>query len=141
MGCASGQKEEVQAVRLPTVNGVIRVTVSNAKIEHLTSSFFAMDPYVKVKISNQTATSKVILKGGKEPVFNESFEFFINSCFQTDGRRLEIQLWDQNKTSDTLIGFGIADLDPIIMTKKPKTDLRIFLNHDLKPAGIVNTIV
>ncbi len=75
---------------------------------------FSMDPYVKLKVSNQTAISKVVRKGGKDPIFNESFEFFINSCYQINGRHLQVELWDSNKTSDSLIGFGITDLDPIL---------------------------
>lgn len=53
---------------------------------------------------------------------------------------MQIELWDSNKTSDSLIGFGITDLDPILqpnIERKPKK-MRIFLNYDIKPAGIIN---
>lgn len=55
------------------MNGVLRVTVKDAKIMHETSSFFSMDPYIKIRMSNQSAETKVIAKGGKLPIFNESF--------------------------------------------------------------------
>ena len=51
-----------------------------------------------------------------------------------------MELWDSNKTSDSLIGFGMMDLDSILqpsVDKKPK-NMRIFLNYDIKPAGVVN---
>ncbi len=48
---------------------------------------------------------------------------------------------DKNKTSDSLIGFGIVDLDPIINSKVPKTTLRCFINYDRKPAGFVTLYV
>jgi hypothetical protein len=48
---------------------------------------------------------------------------------------------DKNKTSDSVIGFGIVDLDPIINFKTPKTDLRVFITHERKPAGFVNLVV
>lgn len=47
------------------MNGILKVTLVNAKIEHMTSSVFAMDPYVKIRMSNQSITSKVVKKGGK----------------------------------------------------------------------------
>ena len=47
-----------------------------------------MDPYFKIRVSNQAAASKVVVKGGKDPIFNESFEFFINSSYQSEGRHL-----------------------------------------------------
>lgn len=102
-----------------------------------------MDPYFKLKVSNQSVTGEVVKKGGKEPIFNQSFDFFINSCYKSEGRHLELELWDSNKTSDSLIGFGMADLDTILLSsketadKKPK-NLRVFLNYDIKPAGVVN---
>lgn len=123
-----------------------------------------MDPYIKLKVSNQSATTNVVKKGGKEPVFNEVFEFFINSCYQVEGRHLEVEVWDCNKTGDALIGVGMVDLDPVLLeggnnssgsnnTNNDKKDnsnnnnnnsnkiskpLRVFLNYDIKPAGVVN---
>ena len=72
------------------------MTISSANLTHETS-VFKMDPYIKLKLSNQEQASKVAIKGGKEPVFNESFWFHINSCFRIDGRNLEIKIMDKNK--------------------------------------------
>jgi hypothetical protein len=44
---------------------------------------------------------------------------------------------DQNKTSDSSIGYGIIDLDPILNAKTLKTELRCFINYENKPAGFV----
>ena len=41
------------------------ITIANAKLQHVTSSVFSMDPYVNLKMSNQNATTTVKLKGGK----------------------------------------------------------------------------
>lgn len=82
---------------------------------------FKMDPYVIVRLSNQTFTSKVIEDGDKNPNFSETFAFFINSCYKVHGRHLEVTLMDRKKVGgDAEIGFGIVDLDPIINFKKPK---------------------
>ena len=39
-------------------------------------------------------------------------------------------MWDKNKLSDSEIGYGILDLDPIIGGKIPTRDLRVFLNYN-----------
>lgn len=123
-----------------TVTGRLKITVTSAQLTHETS-VFKMDPYISLKLSNQHATSKVISKGGSNPVYNESFWFNINSCFRIDGRNLEIKVMDKNKVgSDKQIGFGIVDLDPIVNFKKPKEAFRCFLNYHSKPAGLVNLV-
>lgn len=48
---------------------------------------------------------------------------------------------DKNKTSDSIVGYGIVDLDPIINFKVPKTEMKVFITHDRKPAGLVNLII
>ena len=65
MGCGSNQKETDAPIRLQTVNGTLKITIANAKLQHVTSSVFSMDPYVNLKMSNQNATTTVKLKGGK----------------------------------------------------------------------------
>lgn len=100
-----------------------------------------MDPYVILKLSNQVFNSKVIEDGDKNPTFSESFSFFINSCYQTHGRNLEVALMDRKKIGgDAEIGFGIVDLDPIVNFKKPKDQFRCFLNYDRQQAGLINII-
>lgn len=87
MGCGSGQKEVSQPIRLKTVSGKLKITITNAVVFHKVS-VFKMDPYVVLKLSNQTFTSKVAEDGDKEPNFSETFSFFINSCYKTHGRNL-----------------------------------------------------
>lgn len=87
MGCGSGQREISAPIRLRTVTGRLKITITNAVIFHEVSSF-KMDPYAIVKVSNQSFTSKIVEKGDKNPSFNETFSFFINSCFMTHGRNL-----------------------------------------------------
>ncbi len=87
MGCGTGQSDVLGHQRIGTVTGTLKITLLNAFIKH-EASVFKMDPYVKVKLSNQEQTSKTISKGDKEPVFNEQFTFFINSCYKVHGRNL-----------------------------------------------------
>lgn len=127
-------------MRLSTVTGKLKITISNATLTHETS-VFKMDPYIILKLSNQEKRTKTITKGDKEPAFFETFEFYINSCFKSHGRNLEMTVMDQKKVgSDAEIGFGIVDLDPIINFKKPKEDFRCFINYNRELAGFVNVV-
>lgn len=140
MGCGSGQKEVTGPIRIQTVTGRIKITLTNAHVDHGVSSF-KMDPYVILKLSNQTQQTTVINKGDHDPLFNQSFVFHINSCYKNHGRNLEMLMMDKKKViSDAEIGFGIVDLDPVINFKKPKEEFRCFLNYDRKNAGFINLI-
>ena len=55
-----------------------------------------MNPYVKLKISSQEFSTKVISKGNKNPKFNETFTFLINSRHKIYGRSLEVTVMDEN---------------------------------------------
>jgi|JI10StandDraft_1071094.scaffolds.fasta_scaffold980368_1 Ca2+-dependent lipid-binding protein len=78
MGCGSGQKEVTAPIRLRTVTGKLKITITSATIFHEVS-VFKMDPYLLVRLSNQCFTSKVAEKADKTPTFNETFSFFVNS--------------------------------------------------------------
>lgn len=87
MGCGSGQKETSAPIRVVTPTGRLKITITNAILYHKVSSF-KMDPYIILRLSNQTYTSKVIQDGDKEPSFFETFTFVINSYYKVHGRNL-----------------------------------------------------
>lgn len=89
-----------------------------------------MDPYIILKLSNQTLTSKVVTKGGKKPNFSETFTFYINNYKKEYGRNLQMTLMDKKKIgTDNFIGFGIVDLNPVINLKKSKDEFRCMLTY------------
>lgn len=154
MGCGTSGLDAVKLnKKRETVFGVLEVRVQQALIEHETSVVFSMDPYVNVKFSNQKHSGTIIKKGGKNPKFNDVFKFIVNSCYKYYGRCLEVQLMDSNTGSDSLIGYGIIDLDPYlsalhvkspeqspghVIPKEPQSiSLRCFLNYDRKQAGFI----
>jgi len=49
------------------------------------------------------------------------FKFYVNSCYKVYGRCLEVEMWDSNTAIDSLVGFGIIDLDPYLnsLVNKP----------------------
>lgn len=140
MGCGTGQQQEVSNVRIATITGKLKLTITNAVLMHKVS-LLKMDPYFILKISNQVNNSKIIPNGDMNPTFNESFVFYINSCFKRHGRSLEVTLMDKKKIlADGEIGYGIVDLDPVINFKKTKDEFRCFINYDRQPAGYINII-
>lgn len=60
-----------------------------AQIEHLTSKFSTMDPYVVITFSNQTYKGKVVKNGGTNPRFGDKCVFYVNSCYK-QFRSLEV---------------------------------------------------
>lgn len=63
MGCGSSHSDSIGPVRISTVTGWIKVTVSTAHL-NIDSGVFKFDPYVRLKLSNQTKQTKIIPKGG-----------------------------------------------------------------------------
>jgi Ca2+-dependent lipid-binding protein len=95
--------------------GVLTVEILDANLERDTALMMKMDPYSQLKLGKVIQSTKTIKDAGKSPVFNEKFTWFINSDKISDGRRLEVTVWDKNKASDSEVGFGIVDIDPIIL--------------------------
>lgn len=103
-------------------------------------------------------------------MFNESFEFIINSCYKSDGRSVCIEVWDKHVLNDKMVGMGTIDIDPIInfdernmigsrvINKNKESDnndlsnnssqqlrnsqcrLKVFLSHGLEEVGYLNTL-
>jgi hypothetical protein len=65
-------------------------------------------------MSNQEFCGYIHKKPGRNNLFNESFEFTINSSFKPDGRSMTVELWNKHIINDKVIGISIIDLDPII---------------------------
>lgn len=121
MGCAAPKKQRKYIPPpLSTSAGTLNIKVTDGVLFHQ-ASLFTMDPYVKLKLSNQEKTSKVVEKGGKTPNFNETFSFYINSSNKLYGRNLQMTLMDRKKIGgDNLVGYGLVDLNPVIDLKKKK---------------------
>jgi Ca2+-dependent lipid-binding protein len=87
MGCGTPTSDSAMGPKVVSPIGKLRITLVNATIYHKVSSL-KMDPYMIVGFNSQVFTSKVIKDGDKSPVFSDSFSFFINSCYKSNGRNL-----------------------------------------------------
>ena len=70
MGCTTATPEARKMLKVPTLFGALHITVLNCHLDRNTNSFMAMDPYVKILISNQPKSTQVKYKGGFDPRFD-----------------------------------------------------------------------
>ena len=57
------------------------------------------------------------------------------------GRWLEVGVIDRNIGIDTEIGFGILDMDMIILNRLAHTQVKCHITHNMKAAGWVKAVV
>ena len=69
-------------------------------------------------------------------------KFFINSLTKVHGRTLTMEVWN-NRNSDSQVGFGVFDLEPVFNMKNKKaikkSDRKCFINYENKPGGFIET--
>ena len=123
---------------LDAITGKLRITVKNGQLLHDTS-ITKMDPYVILRLPNQERKTTTIEKGDVYPSFNQTFDFYINSCYKVHGRTLEVAVMDEKKLgSDKIVGYGIVDLDPLVNSKQLKHEFKCFITYKQKDAGFIN---
>ena len=63
-GCAGRPKKTKNVSKVATNTGTLAITITTAHITH-EASMFKMDPYIKLKVSNQEHKTNVKLKADK----------------------------------------------------------------------------
>lgn len=72
MGCTPSKTQlPLPPSPISTPCGVLKLTFESASIVH-EASIFKMNPYLKIKMGIQNYMSKVVVKGGKNPIFMET---------------------------------------------------------------------
>lgn len=75
-----------------------------------TDFFKKMDPYVILKLENQTFKTKTAKNAGKKPIWNDTFYFKKSP----DNKYIEFEVWDEDTfTPDDLVGKGSLPLTNI----------------------------
>lgn len=97
-----------------------------------------MNPFVKMRLTSHSYRTNTVKQGGKTPIFNEDFYFFINSESISHGRILELAVVDEGATFNSEVGYGIVDCDPVIMNKLSSLNQKCYIVYNQKPAGYVN---
>lgn len=142
MGCGTSHEQAVviepfiKAIMCP--KGTLTVELQNGVLDHDTAVMMKMDPYAQLTMNEQKFQTKVLKNAGKTPAFNEKHTWFVNSDRIVEGRKLEVAVWDSNTAIDEEIGYGIVDLDPVVMNKYQNLQQKCYLTYKRQPAGFVN---
>jgi Ca2+-dependent lipid-binding protein len=73
MGCTSSKGPGHKVLRVNTRCGSLKITILNCHLERNTNAVMTMDPYVKIKVSNQSKLTEIRKKGGYDPQFDANF--------------------------------------------------------------------
>jgi len=100
--------------------GVLKVIIVHGK-RLVIRDFTSSDPYVVVKVGNQSAKTKVI-NSCLNPVWNEELTFSIKESIN----ELKLEVFDKDRfKSDDKMGHAYLSLQPIISSSKLKRALQL----------------
>lgn len=90
------------------------------KAQHLHQpSFYKQDPYVQASLSGLTKRTKIALKGGQHPVWDDELRFTVLTDVGKDraNRILEVACYkDEQRGEDVLLGKGTVDIEETLKT-------------------------
>ena len=86
------------------INCKLKITLEKATFLHDADMFGKQDPFVKITCSGITYKTKVIEEGGKNPVWNETFEMTKIMEEVNKGEKLHIRCFDSDGPIDDHIG-------------------------------------
>ncbi|KAL3521807.1 hypothetical protein ACH5RR_014641 [Cinchona calisaya] len=100
--------------------GQVKVVVANGK-SLVIRDFKSSDPYVVLKLGNQTAKTKVI-NSCLNPVWNEEFSF----NFSEPVGKLKLEVFDKDRfKADDKMGHAQVSLQPLVAAARLKQVLRV----------------
>ncbi|KAI0221324.1 Extended synaptotagmin-3 [Massospora cicadina] len=109
--------------------GSLKVDVVEGRnLSNMDGMFGKNDAYVIVKVKNQKHKTNIIAKGGKNPVWNESFYFTVSA-----GDEVEVEVYDYDKIKDDLIGSVKIPLTEEM--KRAPLDCSYALSRAFQPKG------
>eukprot|EP00197_Chlamydomonas_leiostraca_P007216 CAMPEP_0202865554 /NCGR_PEP_ID=MMETSP1391-20130828/6227_1 /ASSEMBLY_ACC=CAM_ASM_000867 /TAXON_ID=1034604 /ORGANISM="Chlamydomonas leiostraca, Strain SAG 11-49" /LENGTH=341 /DNA_ID=CAMNT_0049545413 /DNA_START=102 /DNA_END=1127 /DNA_ORIENTATION=- len=113
--------------------GVLTVQLLFAKDLKDGDLFGKQDPYAKLTVGNQTFRSKTHNRGGKNPVWNETFRFTV-----INENTLEVTVWDEDMVSDDKIGWCNIDLAKVRTTRKEHLQQAVMRPKSGKQQGFIS---
>ncbi|KAF9061414.1 hypothetical protein BDP27DRAFT_361129 [Rhodocollybia butyracea] len=93
--------------------GTLVVVVLKAQNLH-NKSFFKQDVYATVTLNGVTKKTKVDVKGGQHPMWDDELRFPVLKDAAKKHRELEVSCWAKEHKDDTLLGEAKVDMTPTV---------------------------
>jgi hypothetical protein len=71
MGCTTSNPEARRMLKVPTLFGGLHITVNDFHLNEGSVNLETFNPYVKIIISNQFKSTKIVEKAGFDTTYNE----------------------------------------------------------------------
>ncbi|GIL89071.1 hypothetical protein Vretimale_16202 [Volvox reticuliferus] len=112
--------------------GVLSVTVEFAKDIKNRAWIGRQDPYCILRVGNQTFRTRTAVDGGRNPVWDETFEFNVEN--END---LEIDIMDDEVGRDEPLGSTSCTLAQVRLAGTDRMELPVISRHHEHQHGIV----
>lgn len=96
--------------------GTLVVVVLKARNLLDNHSFYKQDVYARVKIGDTTKETKVDVKGGQHPVWDEELRFPIFEAKSEKTRTLHFSCLSKESRKDDIVGSGKLDVSETLAT-------------------------
>lgn len=96
--------------------GTLVVVVLKARNLLDKHSFYKQDVYAQITLQGVTKKTKVEVKGGQHPVWDEELRFPVNEKTGKDGMTMEVSCWSKEPRSDDMVGKGELDITETLRT-------------------------
>ncbi|KAF9468164.1 C2 domain-containing protein, partial [Collybia nuda] len=96
--------------------GTLVVVVLKARNLNDKHSFYKQDVFAQVSLNGNTKRTKVDVKGGQHPIWDEEIRFPVMKDTAAKFRKLEVACFAKEHRSDDILGRGIVDLTDTLRT-------------------------
>lgn len=96
--------------------GTLIIVVLKARNLPDKHSFYKQDVFAQVTLQGVTKKTKVEVKGGQHPVWDEELRFPVTEQTAKNGMMLEVSCWSKEPRSDDVVGKGELDITETLRT-------------------------
>ncbi|KAH9856551.1 hypothetical protein C2E23DRAFT_856866 [Lenzites betulinus] len=96
--------------------GTLIVVVLKARNLRDKHTFYKQDAYTQASLNKDTKKTKVDVKGGQHPVWDEELRFPVHRRIADETRKLEVSCWSKEPRSDECVGRGTVDITETLKT-------------------------
>ena len=91
--------------------GILTIKVREARLTRDTEFMGKMDPYCTIIHGKNKYKTKVAVKGGKSPKWDNEFQLSVESATE----EVTLRVWDQDLTTSDAVGFCKIKLGSLII--------------------------